>query len=195
MSCEKKPSYLYEVFDSASEEESQVENSDEKLPSRFSVFICKEIEHRPTCYLCGNILKLCFDLKEHVDQNTQHTYSDVLAKLLSNETSRRRDCNKGLLCTICKDLVKELYRLQRELRGVKNKILGIFRNSDVADISPPVSEAEVVSVKTAQQRLARITSIDTDEFTTNIFPKEKRKRKRSSKKSDGIKLIRKLSKT
>ena len=61
MSNQKKPSYLYEVFDSASEEETQEPTSEEKEKSSYSVFICKEIEKQPKCFLCGNLLKLCFD--------------------------------------------------------------------------------------------------------------------------------------
>merc|ERR1712106_1167515 len=147
MSGDKKPSYLYEVFDSASEEESQVENLEEK--SRFSVFICKEIEHQPKCYLCAKVLKLCFDLSEHVDG--EHTYSAVLGKIFSKESLpprlARRDSSQGLLCTECRDMVKDLYRLQRELRSVKQAIISTFRDSDEGATSSDESDAEVVSVR------------------------------------------------
>merc|ERR1711892_952419 len=147
MSVDKKPSYLYEVFDSASEEESQVGHSDEK--ARYSVFICKEIEHQPHCYLCGKVLKLCFDLSEHMDG--EHTYSAVLAKLFSRESLparlARKDSSQGLMCTECRDMVKDLYRLQRELRTVKQAILRTFRDSDEGGTSSDESDAEVYSLE------------------------------------------------
>ena len=123
MSLDKKPSYLYEVFDSASDEETQEPNPEEKAKSKYSVFICKEIKHQPKCFLCGNLLKLCFDLTEHVE-GSEHTFSDVLAKLFSRErlpaSLARKDYSQGLLCTDCRELVKNLFRLQLELKAVKN---------------------------------------------------------------------------
>ena len=129
MSNKKKPSYLYEVFDSASEEETQLPSSEEQDKSTYSVFICKEIEHQPKCFLCGYLLKLCFDLTEHVE-GSEHTLSDVLAKLFSRErlpaSLTRKDYSQGLLCTNCKNLLKDLFRLQRELKNGKNEVVRIF---------------------------------------------------------------------
>ena len=72
---------LYEVFESDSE--SELTDSEEQ--KKYSVFICKEIESQPKCFLCGNIVKLCFDLSEQLEGNN-YTFSDILIHLCSKET-------------------------------------------------------------------------------------------------------------
>ena len=92
-------------------------------------------------------------------------------------------------------MVKDLYRLQRELRTFKQANIRTFRDSDEGDISSDESDAEVISVEKKIKLTRNRRSTDEDEelnktANSSIILKQKRKQ---SKKKDGIKLFRNVS--
>ena len=68
---------------------------------------------------------------------TQYTFSDVLKKLFKKEQLppklTEKDFSKGLLCSGCKHMVDDLFRLQYELRDVKNEIVSTFKRSQKSE--------------------------------------------------------------
>jgi len=87
------------------------------------------------CVLCGHLEYGGCDVKDIV-QNSQHTYADVLQKLLgrseteSNSSDQTNKFEQGKLCTICKVRLQNLYRLQKELREEKSGIITVFKESE-----------------------------------------------------------------
>jgi len=92
--------------------------------------------------------------------SSQHTFSEVLTKLFHKEklpaSLTENVASSGLLCTSCTDLVGDLFRLQHELRGVKNDIVGTFKKAqksekkkevktDTVAKSEPVTKTETPS--------------------------------------------------
>jgi len=205
----KKPSHLYEVFASESDEEN------ENTEARYSVFICKETLVKPTCFLCANTVKLCFDLGEHVEGSL--TFSDLIGKLLRKEklphSLANKDCSHGLLCSNCRDLLKEVYRLQHELKRLKNVIVTTFKSTEPDEIDPiPESDADIVPITNKGKNIQDIAKNienaleddNNDEITfvrnkdsaqyMQTHPSEndnEKKDKTSLRKSADIKLIRK----
>ena len=57
MSRKKKPSHLYDKFESASEDGVTDAPLEEESRQRYSVIICRETEQQPKCFLCGNVVK------------------------------------------------------------------------------------------------------------------------------------------
>ena len=64
---------------------------------------------------------------------TKYTFSDVLCKLFKKEQLpcklSDKDLSSGVLCTLCKNSVLNLYRLQYELREAKNGIVNAYKQS------------------------------------------------------------------
>ena len=64
---------------------------------------------------------------------TKYTFSAVLGKLFRKEQLGQglgeEDFSTGTLCTPCKDSVINLFRLQQELREVKNGVVSTYLNS------------------------------------------------------------------
>jgi len=87
------------------------------------------------CVLCGHLKYGGCDITDAVE-TSQHTFSDVLQKLLgrseteSNNSDLASKFQQGKLCTICKVRLQNLYRLQKELREEKSGIINVFKESD-----------------------------------------------------------------
>ena len=113
------PSYLYEIFESESDDDEEVSTEPEKKVTR--------------CFLCGELKDCPCELSEEME-DSEYSFSDVLAKLFSREDLpirlARRDTTRGLLCIYCKYLVMDLFRLQKELKTVKNVIMRTYKNSE-----------------------------------------------------------------
>jgi len=120
----KRPSYLTEDFlESDSEEEAPTSKKK-----------ATEKEDYPCCFLCGTGIKTSgkCEITSKIG-SSQHTFSEVLNKLFNKEklpaSLIEKDISKGFLCTSCTDLVGDLFRLQHELRGVKNDIVSTFKKA------------------------------------------------------------------
>ena len=118
------PSFLYEVFESESEDE-EIENRDLKEKVK-SATICNhqfcyhqfpqtqvaELDILQICFLCGNLKKWASKLSEELDAS-EYTFSDVLNKVFSREQLTpylaRKDHSHGVLCSYCKDLVSDMF--------------------------------------------------------------------------------------
>merc|ERR1712013_412193 len=131
-----------------------------------------------SCFLCGNAKKNNCELFEVVS-SSGYTFSDVLAKLFSKEdlppSLAEKDHSQGLLCSHCQSLVTDLFRLQKELKTVKNVIVRIYRNSETvcetatSDIEPCGHQKKEKKIK------GNITKIDT--LSDNVtFEKAAQKR-------------------
>lgn len=124
----KRPSYLTEDFLES--------ESDEEAPTYKKKATEKEVQ--PACFLCGNNIKTSgkCEITSKIG-SSQHTFSEVLNKLFNKEklpaSLIEKDTSKGLLCTSCTDLVGDLFRLQHELRGVKNDIVSTFKKSQKSE--------------------------------------------------------------
>jgi len=81
------------------------------------------------CSLCGEITeqdnKWDFGVTTGV---SKHTFSDVLNNLFKSEKMSPSWMN-GFLCTVCKDFVGDLDRLQNEVVAVKSWILSAFKKT------------------------------------------------------------------
>lgn len=110
--------------------------SDEEAPTYKKKATEKEVQ--PACFLCGNNIKTSgkCEITSKIG-SSQHTFSEVLNKLFNKEklpaSLIEKDTSKGLLCTSCTDLVGDLFRLQHELRGVKNDIVSTFKKSQKSE--------------------------------------------------------------
>jgi len=90
-----------------------------------------ERENQPCCFLCGkNISQPEPPELDSKIGSSRHTFNEVLTKLFHKEKLPQslitRVPANGILCAKCSDLVSELFRLQHELRGVKNDIVNTF---------------------------------------------------------------------
>jgi len=124
----KRPSYLTEdLLESESEDEA---------PPLKKKAVAKN--DKPGCFLCAKSIKTSSkcDITAKIG-SSQHTFSEVLTKLFNKEqlpaSLLEKDFSKGLLCTSCTDIVGDLFRLQHELRGVKNEIVSTFKESQKLD--------------------------------------------------------------
>jgi len=118
------PSFLYKVFESDSDDEGEV-FEDEEIKAK-----------RARCFLCGVLQECQYELSEELEDSGS-TISDVLSKLFSREQIptclARKDTSQGLLCTFCKYLVMDLFRLLKELKTVESIIVRTFKNSEDTD--------------------------------------------------------------
>ena len=85
------------------------------------------------CILCGHLNLGGCNVSDNIE-SSQHSYGDVLQKLLAktSEFEEQKDIvsfEEGTLCTICKVRLQNLYRLQKELREEKIDIMNIFKES------------------------------------------------------------------
>ena len=134
------------------------------------------------CFLCGNAKKNNCELSEVVS-SSGYTFSDVLAKLFSKEdlppSLAEKDHSQGLLCSHCQSLVTDLFRLQKELKTVKNVIVRIYRNSETV-----CETATSVSEPSGHQKKEKIENNSTkiDTLSDNVtFEKAAQKRVREKK--------------
>eukprot|EP00092_Neocalanus_flemingeri_P029705 GFUD01032252.1.p1 GENE.GFUD01032252.1~~GFUD01032252.1.p1 ORF type:complete len:727 (+),score=284.09 GFUD01032252.1:67-2247(+) len=138
----KRPTYLTEdLVESDSEDEA---------PAKKKV-ITKD--DKPECFLCGNSIKTSSkcDIMAKIG-SSQNTFSEVLKKLVNKEqlpaSLTEKNFSKGLLCTGCTDLVGDVFRLQHELRGVKNEIVDAFKKS----LKPEKKKKEMTETITADKK-------------------------------------------
>jgi len=121
----KRPSYLTEDFATdVSDEENVI--SKKKSNGKASInsqhcFLSQAPVGSSSCKLLDNIA------------DTKYTFADVLAKLFKKEQLpykiSEEDLSSGVLSGQCKESVLKLFRLQQELRDVKNGIVSTYQTS------------------------------------------------------------------
>merc|ERR1711892_1298323 len=124
-------------------------------------------------------------------------FSDVLRKLFSKEqlprSLRQKDYSQGLLCTDCRDWVKVLFRLQKELRTIKQIIVRTFRNTeennDTFEIKSNDSDIEQAAVK-KRMKLARNLPDGSAEKYANKSNKRQKSSSKPLNETSEIKLVR-----
>ena len=88
--------------------------------------------------------------------DTKYTFSDILCKLFKNEklplVLTDKDFTNGMLCSGCKDKVDNLYKLQYELREVKNKIVNTLWKSHKSEKNKNENESVNVSDKASVKK-------------------------------------------
>ena len=94
-------------------------------------------EQNQQCFLCRKPAGSSKHQTTNTIGNTQYTFADVLEKVFKKEQLPPKltdqDFSKGVLCFGCKDMVDDLFRLQHELRGVKNEIVNTFKKSQKSE--------------------------------------------------------------
>merc|ERR1711915_955737 len=125
----------------------------------------------------------------------EHTYAAVLDKLLSKEqlpdVLAAKDPSEGLLCPPCKDALKDLYRLQKELKTVKNIVIRTFKLSDGGPESSVDSESSAIPLS-EQTELDNSRQNSVTELNQDVGTKKNRRSKKriELKKDKDKKLIR-----
>jgi len=166
----KRPGYLEDFYDSLMVEE---------VPAAKKKVVSSGEPADPDCLLCGNITKSSktkWNLKATTGESKQ-TFSDVLNHLFDEapQNGSIQDFSEGFLCTICKDFVCNLDRLQHEVSGVKKVIFTTFKRkkTEVVDSIPDNSKAKILPKK---------KQVDTSEDK----PKEKivKKQEKKSRKEE-----------
>ena len=96
---------------------------------------------------------------------TKYRYADVLGKLFKKEhlpcKLSDEDLSSRVLCTLCKNSVQNLYRLQYELREAKNGIVNTYKGSqkpdkqkeDSADVNSDIITTQNKFEKKASQKI------------------------------------------
>ena len=129
---------------------------------------------------------------------SEYTFSDVLSKLFSGEqlpaSLAEKNYSQGLLCTYCTYLVSDLFRLQRELKTVKNVIVRTFKSSENKDVKGVSNESTDNETATWHKITnGRKRSRDTDRAEKVKYKKSiNQKRKRGNKGKDATQKRRKL---
>ena len=78
------------------------------------------------------------------------TYSDILSQLITENNLTQQlpnadhDLCSGVLCDVCKDLVRCLVRLQTEVTKVKNSIVKLLRNNENIERRVEQEKAEAI---------------------------------------------------
>lgn len=162
----KRPSYLTEDFLES--------DSEEEAPTYKKKATEKEVQ--PCCFLCGNSIKTSgkCEITSKIG-SSQHTFSEVLNKLFNKEklpaSLIEKDTSKGLLCTSCTDLVGDLFRLQHELRGVKNDIVSTFKKSQKSE----KRKSQVIETIAEETKVEADTPIKTKVVKESVKQPEKEK--------------------
>jgi len=121
----KRPAYLSEDFT-----ENVSDNEEE---------ICKKKSGRKDsiksscCFLCQAPVGSSSEKLLGTMADTKYTYADVLVKLFKKEQlpykMGEKDLSSGVLCNLCQNSVLKLFKLQHELREVKNGIVSTYQSS------------------------------------------------------------------
>ena len=98
-----------------------------------------------------------------------------MAAALSNE-----DASTGVLCSSCTDLVGDLFRLQHELRGVKNDIVNTFKNALKTETKEETATEAVPMIEVEKK-------MEVDDADVKTPAKEKVKKKKPSEKKKPVK--------
>jgi len=168
----KRPSYLTESFLES--------DSEDEAPTYKKKAVTNE--DNSDCFLCANAIKSsgkCI-ITDNIG-SSEHSFSEVLRKLFNKEqlpkSLTNKDFSKGNLCTSCTDLVGDLFRLQHELRGVKNDIVNTFKKSQ----NPGKLEAVSEATDTATKETPDTATKETPDTATKETPNKKKEVKESVK--------------
>ena len=92
-------------------------------------------ESTPYCSLCGKTMEpssTVFDMTANTGPSSQ-SFTAVVEKLITEEqlaeTFTNTDFLRGILCTVCKDIVAILDKLQSEVVKVKSSIISMLKNN------------------------------------------------------------------
>ena len=132
--------------------------------------------------MCGEITELDnkWDLMVTTG-NSMHTLSDVLKKLFKEEKLSPSSLN-GFLCTVCKDFVGDLDRLQNEVVAVKSWIISAFKKTKQNEAKN--KEAfEMVQDETKAKTPSRMKTNTTVVNKSKEVDKEKTKMKNKKKET------------
>jgi len=178
----KRPSYLTEDYlDVEAEEDSQAQ----KKTATEKIVI-------PCCYLCGTDVKTSrqCEIKSKIG-TSNHTFAEVLTKLFHKEKMSTilsdEEASTGVLCKSCTDLVENLFRLQHELRGVKNDIVNTFKkaqnsekDTDTVEKTETPSNKEVAE-KTVKEKVKKKKPSEKKKPIEEVYIIESLKEKRGNK--------------
>ena len=132
----KRPPYLEDFYDSLIEEVPVPKKQvhwfyflKDVIRAKYAQ-VSESDERKQDCLLCGEMTELDnkWDLRVTTG-NSKHTLSDVLNTLFKEEKMSSCSLN-GFLCTVCKDFVGDLDRLQNEVVAVKNWIISAFKKTN-----------------------------------------------------------------
>jgi hypothetical protein len=129
----KRPTYLPDFLQSDSESDGESKsNKNKKKGIKKVVQVIQKNEQKPQCLLCSKSTGAKCSISDTIG-TSEHTLAEVLSKLFQKEhlptKLKENDLSKKLLCVECKDMVEDLFRLQDSLRGMKNKIVSMFKKS------------------------------------------------------------------
>ena len=131
----KRPPYLEDFYDSLIEEVPVPKKQvhwiyffKDVIRAKYAQVVESD-ERKQDCLLCGEMTELAnkWDLMVTTG-NSKHTLSDVLNTLFKEENMSSCSPN-GFLCTVCKDFVGDLDRLQNEVVAVKHWIISAFKKT------------------------------------------------------------------
>merc|ERR1711892_45306 len=152
----KRPSYLTEDYtENASDDEVKIpkKKGGRKDDLKTVCFLCKTPPGSSSYAMGSNLAE------------TKYRYSDILCKLFKKEhlpcKLSDEDLSSRVLCTLCKNSVQNLYRLQYELREAKNGIVNTYKGSqkpdkqkeDSADVNSDIITTKNKFEKKASQKI------------------------------------------
>jgi len=115
----KRPSYISDNFEEGIEEE--VKPSKKKAPGETNAY----------CFICKKCSGLSKQKMSSAIQNSKYAFADVITKLFKKEHVEfevtEKNLTSAVLCLQCVEMVERLYRLQHELRDVKNAIVKTYK--------------------------------------------------------------------
>ena len=116
-------------------------------------------------------------------QNSKYAFADVITKLFKKEHVEfevtEKSLTSGVLCLKCVEMVERLYRLQHELRDVKNAIVKTYK-------------AELQSQQTKEASLDNGIPSESKVVKDTLEEPKKKKRKVEQEPQDDIYIIESL---
>jgi len=171
------PSFLYEVFESDSDDEGDV-IEDEEIKTKTA-----------RCFLCGVLQECQYELSEELE-DSGNTISDVLSKLFSRKQIpaclARKDTSQGLLCTFCKYLVMDLIRLQKELKTVESIIVRTFKNSEDTDERSGSSDKQGAysRIETDRNESIKIYRVEENKYSLGSNHRRHKRKRKNDKRAN-----------
>ena len=106
--------------------------------------------------MCANTGEMSKHDMNNTVADTKYTFSDILCKLFKKEklplVLNDTDFINGMLCSECKAKVDNLYKLQYELREVKNEIVNTMWKSHKSDKRKNENQSVNVSEKASVKK-------------------------------------------
>ena len=135
------------------------------------------------CSLCSNITEISSNKWELMATTgvSNQTFSDVLNKLFKEERLSP-SFSRGFLCTVCKDFVGDLDRLQHEVVAVKKWIISAFKKTKHNETKNKET-VEIVPGKTKENPSPKKKQDAKVENKNKGKVKEKMKMKKTQKKT------------